>query len=421
MAAEYEHEAVPAHAKRSLFSVAAVWTGFPLVMIGAFVGGEIVDSLGFLRGMEAIAVGNLILAVYVAFLSALAARESKTFGLSAKHLFGPITAKIVSITLSTLVVGWFAVQTGLAGTGVVQLTGLPAWISTLLIGIVFIIMSLSGMRILKPLSIISILLFAVVAIVSLIINFTHSSAQQMVAFQPDNHRTVSFGIGLTMVISCFIDSGTLTADFTRWSKTPSQAVIASLCAFPFGNMIPMLLGGIVVASQNSSSGDFSHLLSQWGPAMAAFGALFFVVNCSSVAVHGLYNATAGWSALFPLSFKSMTITLGIIGLVLAISGITNWLTNWLELLGILVPGIGGAIMGWMISRVRHYVPKIMALAWILSILIGFIVNVWMPELSTAVVVILISLSISFIGSRMSRPTNVYSEQHSISENKRSQS
>jgi len=410
MAAEYEHEAVPAHAKRSLFSVAAVWTGFPLVMIGAFVGGETINLLGFMRGMEAIVVGNLILAVYVAFLSALAAKESKTFGLSAKQLFGPITAKVVSITLSTLVVGWFAVQTGLAGKGVVQLTGLPAWCSTLLIGIVFIIMSLSGMRILKPLSIISILLFTVVGIISLIINFSHGGIQPMVAFQPDSHHVVSFGVGLTMVISCFIDSGTLTADFTRWSKTPSQAVIASLCAFPFGNMIPMLLGGIVVASQNSSNGDFSHLLGQWGPLMAAFGAFFFVVNCSSVAVHGLYNATAGWSALFPLPFKPMTITLGIIGLILAISGITNWLTNWLELLGILVPGIGGAIMGWMIARTNHYVPKTLALAWILSILTGFIVNFWMPELSTAVVVIVISMIIAFIGSRVSQPTSGHPEE-----------
>lgn len=409
MAGEYEHEAVPAHAKRSLFSVAAVWAGFPLVMIGAFVGGEIVNSLGFTRGMEAIVVGNLILAVYVAFLSALAAQESKTFGLSAKYLFGPVAARFVSITLSSLVVGWFAVQTGLAGTGVVQLTGLPPGISTLLIGIVFIIMSLSGMRILKPLSIFSILLFTAVGIVSLIINFTHGSVQQMLAFQPDSHRSVSFGVGLTMVISCFIDSGTLTADFTRWSKTPSQAVIASLCAFPLGNMIPMLLGGIVVASQNSSSGDFSLLLGQWGPTMAAFGALFFVVNCSSVAVHGLYNATAGWSALFPLSFKSMTITLGIIGLILALSGITNWLTNWLELLGILVPGIGGAIMGWMLSRVRQYTPKTMALAWVFSILIGVIVNLWLPELSTAVVVIVTSMIISLIGSLMSHPQRRTSE------------
>lgn len=75
---EYEHEAVPAAARKSLFSVAVVWAGFPMVMVGAFVGAQIVTSLGFIRGMQAIITGNIILAVYVACLSALAAKQGKT-------------------------------------------------------------------------------------------------------------------------------------------------------------------------------------------------------------------------------------------------------------------------------------------------------------------------------------------------------
>ncbi|WP_025733238.1 purine-cytosine permease family protein [Carnimonas nigrificans] len=400
MSNEYEHEPVPQSARRSLFSVAAVWAGFPMVMIGAFVGGQVVSGLGFARGMLVIVLGNLVLAAYVAFLSALAAKEGKTFGLSAKRLFGHSGAKLVSILLSGLVVGWFAVQTGLAGRGVTELTGLPAAPAIIVIGVIFMLMTLAGMRMLKPLSIVSILLFACVAVISMVTNFTHASWGQVIHFQGSSTNMLSLGAGLTMAISSFIDSGTLTADFTRWSKTPRQAVLASLCAFPIGNMIPMLLGGIVAASGTATDGDFSHLLGQWGPLMGSFGALFFVINCSSVAVHGLYNATAGWSALLPLNFRPMTLMLGLIGILLATAGITEWLTNWLALLGIVVPGIGGAIIGWMVSGHSEAAPRRLLLAWLISILCGSCANLWWPGASVALVSIVSALAVSWISLKV---------------------
>ncbi|MGL5442873.1 MAG: cytosine permease, partial [[Mycobacterium] stephanolepidis] len=54
-AAEYENEPVPHHSRRSLTSVAAVWLGFPMILTCAVFGGLIVYSVGFWRGMLAIA------------------------------------------------------------------------------------------------------------------------------------------------------------------------------------------------------------------------------------------------------------------------------------------------------------------------------------------------------------------------------
>ena len=51
---EYEHEPVPASARRSLFSVSAVWVGFPMIMTSAVFSGIIVYNLGFAVGMVAI-------------------------------------------------------------------------------------------------------------------------------------------------------------------------------------------------------------------------------------------------------------------------------------------------------------------------------------------------------------------------------
>lgn len=382
---EYEHQPVPASARKNLFSVAIVWAGFPMVMVGAFVGAQIITSLGFRKGMLAILLGNLVLALYVACLSALAARDGQTFALSCQKIFGKTGAKVIAVFLAGLVVGWFAVQTGLAGHGLNTLLGLPLNWSIAIIGGLFTLLSIAGIKMLKPVSIISITLFIITAVISIVLNFRHHHWHEIVSYQPTGGHSLALGIGITMAISVFVDSGTLTADFTRWSKTPSQAVIASLAAFPCANILPMLAGGLVAASGEAADGDFAHLLLQLGPTFGLFAALFFVINCASVAMHGLYNAAAGWSAVIPLSFRQLVVILGIIGTLLALAGITNWLVNWLSLLGIVVPGIGGAMIGWILVGQRRFTPYRLLLAWSFSVICSSLCAHYAPQYSVAVI------------------------------------
>ena len=393
---EYEHEAVPADARRSLWSIAVIWSGFPMVMVGAFVGAQIINGLGFRRGMLAIVLGNLILSIYVAILSAFAAKEGKTFGLSCRKLFGEWGGRAITFFLSTLVVGWFAVQTGLAGQGVHRLLGGSQVGAVLAVGAAFTLLSMMGLRMLKPISILSMLLFILVGIVSLGINFQHHHLSDILAFQPAHTTPLALGIGVTMAISVFIDSGTLTADFTRWSKTPTQAVLASLCAFPLANTLPMLLGGIVAASLTASDGDFTALIGELGPSYAVFAALFFVINCASVATHGLYNAAAGWGSLFNLPFQRLAVILGAIGTGLALAGITQFLVSWLSLLGIVVPGIGGAIIAWIIAGRSEYRPGYLLMSWGFSILCSTATSLYAPHYSVAVVAIVSAFICAFL-------------------------
>jgi cytosine permease len=47
---------------------------------------------------------------------------------------------------------------------------------------------------------------------------------------------MTFGTAVTIVIVSFADSGTMTADFTRWAKNGQSAVYAAFTAFPVANM-----------------------------------------------------------------------------------------------------------------------------------------------------------------------------------------
>ncbi|VEB95876.1 Cytosine permease [Cedecea lapagei] len=412
---EYEHQPVPLEARKSLFSVAVVWAGFPMVMVGAFVGAQIVVSLGFLKGLLAIVLGNIVLAAYVACLSALAAKQGKTFAFSCQAIFGKVGAKVIAVFLAGLVVGWFAVQTGLAGHGLNTLLGLPLGWSVALGGALFTALSMAGIKMLKPISLVSITLFILTGIISMVLNFQHHQWSEVVNYRPASGHALALGIGVTMAISVFVDSGTLTADFTRWSKTPAQAVVASLCAFPFANILPMLLGGLVAASGEAVDGDFAHLLLNLGPAFGLFAALFFVINCASVATHGLYNAAAGWSAVLPLSFRQLVVVLGIVGTLLALAGITDWLVGWLSLLGIVVPGIGGAIIGWMVMGQQRFTPYRLLAAWGFSIICSSITSLHAPEYSVALVSIVSAFIFSVISLSLS-PKTAWSHKGEVNDN-----
>jgi cytosine permease len=113
---EYESEPVPPHARRRTSSVAAVWLGFPMILTCAVFGGLVVHSLGFWPGMGAIAVGTLVLMLYVGALSYLAGRSGESFALMAMRTFGAKGYVVPAAFLATVVIGWFAFQTGLTGS-----------------------------------------------------------------------------------------------------------------------------------------------------------------------------------------------------------------------------------------------------------------------------------------------------------------
>lgn len=60
--------------------------------------------------------GNAILLLYVGTLSYIAGNTGRNFALQAEHTFGKYGYTAASGFLASIVVGWYAFQTGLTGT-----------------------------------------------------------------------------------------------------------------------------------------------------------------------------------------------------------------------------------------------------------------------------------------------------------------
>jgi len=153
---EYEHKPVPLSARRSLFSVTMVWIGFPMIITGAMTGSVLVLGMGFQRALIAMIIGNLMMFAYVAALGALGTKKGMNFALIASIVFGRKGYVFSSGLLSTLLLGWYAVQTGITGNLISSTYHLNYVLMTVIAGLLYIGITFIGVKGLHYIGLISV-------------------------------------------------------------------------------------------------------------------------------------------------------------------------------------------------------------------------------------------------------------------------
>jgi len=401
---EFEHTPVPDTHRKSLLTVSAVWFGFPMILTNAVPGGLVVALLGFWQGLAAIVVANLIMFVYVSLLSYRAGKTGKSFALQATETFGTAGYAIASGFLATVVVGWFAFNTGATGASLNKAFG---WNETLVVaiaGIAFIAVTYLGIKALSWLGAIAAPLFIVAVVVAIAIAAQSHDLGQIVNFQGVGGGAMTFGVAVTSIMATFADSGTMTADFTRWSKNGREAVLATATAFPFASLIAQLSGGLLVAagaiaSAQTAGGDFTPILTGANnPLLNALVVVFVVINLGSVCTHCLYNGALGWSHLTRSKMRLLTLVLGVIGVAVALLGVWSLFVNWLAFLGVIVPPLGAVLIADQIilrkrlaGRAESKIRSTAFIAWAIGAVAAVVVHFGAPMLSDAVVGLLVGL------------------------------
>lgn len=394
--AEYEHEPVPVTKRKSLLTVSAVWIGFPMILTNAVPGGLVVAALGFKSGIAAIIVANIIMAVYVGLLSYRAGETGKNFALQTTETFGSVGYSIASGFLATVVVGWFAFNTGATGSALHNSFGWNEPLVAFITGLAFIVVTYVGFKAVSVLSGLAAPLFVIALVVALVIGARTNDFSQIGSYEGVGGMT--FGIAVTAIMATFLDSGTMAADFTRWSKNGRQGVLATAAAFPFASLVAQIGGGLVVAgglitNAAVNGGDFTPVLT--GPNSVVLNILvvvFVIINLGSVCVHCLYNGALSWSHITRSKMRLLTIILGAIGLAGAVAGVWTYYVTWLALLGVIVPPIGAVLIADQIvlaKNLKNRTPRKMRssafIAWGAGALVALVIHQFVPVLSDAVV------------------------------------
>jgi cytosine permease len=268
---------------------------------------------------------------------------------------------------------------------------------TLIAGLLYLGVTFVGIRGLHWLGMVSVPFFMVVGTWVAFDTASHAGWQTVLSYGGSNPgSSMAFGVGLTIVISLFIDAGTVSADFNRWARTGTDSWIATFSAFPFANCYAMLTGGIMTAAiglpnQQPFGLDniFGYLIRQNQSWLSVVAILFLFCSLGSVCAHCLYNASVGWSRIVGVKMRTAAVVLAVIGISVAAANVWALFIPWLSLLGIVVPPIGAIVMvdlylarpdAEIDSRWRFQAFS----AWIIGSVAAYIIEERLPQFSTAV-------------------------------------
>jgi cytosine permease len=268
---------------------------------------------------------------------------------------------------------------------------------TVIAGLLYIGITFIGVHGLHLIGLVSVPLFVILGGYVMFDSASTTTWDAIFAYPGNNGAaTMSMGVGLTVVIALFIDAGTVTADFNRWAKDSKASLIATFSAFPFANLIAMLVGGVMTAAlavpnANPFGADnmFGYMNGKQVAFLSLLAFLFLYLNLGSVCAHCLYNAATGWSRILGTKMRLMAIVLGAIGIVVAAGNVWAFFIEWLSLLGILVPPIGAIILvDQYMSRKNSEIDRdwraTAFIAWACGSAVAVVVEFYMPHLSTAI-------------------------------------
>jgi cytosine permease len=394
---EYEHKSVPLSARRSVFSISMVWIGFPMIITGAMTGSILVAGMGFKSALLAMIIGNAMMFAYVGANGVLGTTRGHNFALIASAVFGKKGYVLASGLLSTLLLGWYAVQTGITGNLIHTAFNLNYLTMTVLAGALYLGITFVGIKGLHWIGLVSVPLFVVLGGWVALDSANIAGWDKVLAYAGTKpEMSMSFGVALTIVITLFIDAGTVTADFNRWASDTKSSLIATFCAFPFANLLAMLVGGVMTAALAVPNPQpfgldnmFGYMLAQHQSWLSVVAFVFLFCNLGSVCAHCLYNSSVGWSRIGGGRMRLFAVGLAVVGIIIAAANVWALFIPWLSVLGILVPPIGAIVLadlyfirpGATVSA--NWRPRAF-IAWAVGSIVAYVVETYAPQFSTAI-------------------------------------
>lgn len=354
---EFALSEVPLNRRKGFFAISLVLFSFTFFTGTMFAGSKLGASFSFLDMLWVSVVGNTLLAVYAAVLAFISSRSGLNAVLMGRFCFGEVGSKLSDMILGFAELGWYAWGTATLAISLCTLLAWPQWIQyplMVLLGLGFCITALVGFKGLNLLSRFSVPLMMVLLIVS-IVKATHHAGgwQGLTSLVPSG--SMSWSAAITIVFGTFASGATQATNWSRLSRTGKVAVASSFISFLAGNGLMIVAGGwCAIVYQDA---DIVSVMALQG--LSIMGVVMLCLNLWTIQGPTIYNVSAAACNLVRTDRRrSVTLISAVIGILLAVAGMSDMLVPFLILLGSIIPPIGGVIMAdFWIGHRGHY-PKL---------------------------------------------------------------
>jgi cytosine permease len=390
-AEDYALERVPRQARYPWWSVAVQRFGQLSDLTTFLLGATLGAGMSFWGAFWAFTLGSVILEVVAIFVGIIGVREGLSTSVLARWTgFGRYGSSLIGLAIAVSLIGWFGVQNAIFAAGMHTLLGmLPLWVWSVITGLGVTLLVVYGFRSMAWVAYLTVPAFLLLAGWSVVVELSRHDIGALLASQPFG-EPISIATGATIVAGSFIVGAVITADMTRFNRSPRDVVKQTVVSITLGQYV-LGLAGVVLAYAIKQA----DVVQIFAATSGAVGVIILVSATVKINDWNLYSSSLGFvnalSTLFGLrvSRVAATVAIGAAGTTLSALGILDRFVDFLTLLGVALPPIAGIMAaeyfivrrwratmdaarvgGRLPDREPGWVPATLVI-WLLAALVGW--------------------------------------------------
>ena len=325
---------------------------------------EIFSGLSPADALSALMIGSVIIVIIGAIMGYIGAADRMSSYLLVRVAFGDRGAAWVNIAFAVSLMGWFGLNINLfmdtVGRLAQDLWGLntPRLALAIFASTCMTLTTLIGFR---AINLLSSLLVPVLAFVTFLFAksaFSDKSLPEFLSMDAPARATgdfaMSIGDGISLLVGAVIIGAIILPDITRFIRKPRGGVYTSIVTYFIVGILVTAAAGLAGAGSGVFNGYFDAegvsrtdvILKLMLDVNLGIGA-FIIVIAGSWALNSLnlYSTVLSTKATFPgLPTKTLTIVLGIIGVIAALMNILAQFEIFLWYLSIIFIPVAGVVI-----------------------------------------------------------------------------
>ncbi len=339
---QYTTSKVQAKDFTSGWTIALVLAGMGFSLPIMYLGAEIALSVGLKDALIAYGISTLILTVLCIATTIVGNRSRLSTYMILRFPFGEQGAKIINFIIGLILLGWFSVALELLAQAIQETGGLvfdttfPLWSIVVFTSIFITVTTIYGIRSLERLANIAVPLLTVFLFYATYKALgQNTEVTNLWEYLPSPNNEMSLFDATSVLIGSSILVPILMADFSRFIYNDKQSLIAVL-GIIIGTPLVLIISAITAIKTGEV--DIIKIMNSLGLILPAFVLLFvstWVTNASN-----LYSTVLTFSTVETTwKFRAMCIVTSVLGTLLALFQFSNYLFDFLDILGVFTPSI----------------------------------------------------------------------------------
>ena len=349
---------VPADQRKSWPSIAFIWAGSVICIPALLVGSLISAGMNFKQSALCMVIGYVLVVFYMCLMGI----QSSDLGLPATVAISRAYGKrgssfLVSLVIAVCMIGWFAAQTSLCASSFCNIMSVyfhvnfPLWLSVIIWGCLMFITSVYGVKLIEFLNKVSVPALFVMLIWGVISCLMKGAVATVSAYEPPAFLGWTYGI--TLAVAGFASGAICCGDYTRYCKSRKDTILSSVVGVLPAGIGALLIGAFL--SLAAGSYDLSVVFSSFG--LPIVGMLVLILATWTTNTGNAYMSGLAACKMFSIKDSKrplVTMICGVLGVIMAIAGLADFLNTYISILGAVVPPIMGVVICdyWVICKAK---------------------------------------------------------------------